>query len=405
MRTSSYWLHFLTNCGGDFNNCRIGGHRYVGAGSMSSFASDWSELFVHEILATFVYVFCIVLMTTVLHESADTNYGPLVVGAVIAGTSYALGLVFPAVHFNPNITLYVMARTCMSTASTARARLLASETGELSPGSAQREWVRVLLCVLMRSIQIGCQLVGSMLAAIVIYHMDYVRHLQRVALQNSASYMTADSYYLNLGQTVPNSELEIGEMNAYALEFVGTVFLMMVLRHTLTEGTKFHLDTVSSHTASAAHERQHGHAHSAWRRVYTNVAMPVVLALTTMLFGRLTGGSMNWARSFGPAWYVDDMWSQQDGTHATDSNTYNGYSYLVGYILSQTIAVVVVVMVDVWSMWLKKRKLCHALNVPEYIMIGLRDKYHADDCVSGIEAASIDRSQYSMAENGFGKKE
>lgn len=360
---------------------------------MASFYGDWSELFAKELLATFVYVFCVILMTTVLHESSDANYGPLVVGVVIAGTAYALGLVFPAVHFNPNITMYVLARTCVSTTSNEE-RTRCVNSGERCVGGAQSEWSRVMLCVVMRGIQIGCQLVGSMLAAIVIYHMDYVRHLQRVAVQNSGSFTNsnANMYYLNLGQTVPNSSLEIGEWNAYGLEFMATLFLMMVLRHTLTEGTKVHLDTVSTKTASAAHERQHGHAHAAWRRVYANVAMPVVLALDVVLFGNLTGASMNWARSFGPAWYADDRWTQLDSTNATGSNTFDGYHYLLGYVIAQTAAVFVVVFVDMCSMYLQQRRLCRALNVSAQVLTGLRDRYHAADC---IDSSSPDGGNYS----------
>ena len=366
VRTSSFWIKYKTSNSGDFNTCRLGGHRYPdNAAGMMSMVCDWSELFVREIAATFVFVFVLILLITLLHETGDTNFGPLSVGLVIGAIAYVLTMIFPGTHFNPNITLYVFMRTFFA---------VLLETHVYHGGWNRPEFFRRARCVIARVIQVGCQLIGSMLATIVIYKMDYVRHLQRVA--HASNVTSTTTHILNLGQTIPNQQLEIGDMNAYCLEFAATILLLLVLRHELEVSTKSSIDALALDTPSTKRHLATGQASATWKRVSNNFAVPCVLALDVILIGNLTGASMNWARSFGPAWYADEQW--QTAVHGS-SSTYSGIDYLGGYILAQTVAVAVTLLIDLVVYLMEQRKLAHKLGASNVQVRRLCSMYNEAD--------------------------
>jgi len=398
VRASSFWIKFKTNHSGDFNTCRLGGHRYTdNTDGLMLMIGDWFELFVRELVATFAFVFVLILLITLLHESGDSSFGPLIVGLVIGAIAYVLALIFPGTHFNPNITLYVFMRTffAMILDSNDLPRNAARDNKMCVPWQ-RKEFFRRVRCVVMRVIQIGCQLIGSMLATIVVYKMDYVQHLQRVSsMTTSPTPVVSTNYYLNLGQTIPNQRLGVGDMNAYVLEFAATLLLFLVLRHELEVSTKHSIDALARDTPSTKRHLMTGQSSTTWKRVHSNFAIPCVLALDVILIGNLTGASMNWARSFGPAWYADEQW--RASIHGSDE-TYSGLGYLGGYILAQTIAVVLTLLVDLVVYVVEQRKLAQKLRVSGVVVRSLCHTYSEADFPSSTNMADMTASSMEMGD-------
>jgi glycerol uptake facilitator-like aquaporin len=361
VRTSEYWTKLQAFKSDDFDACSLSGKMY---GQVKNHLwADMVHVWINEFIASFVWAFVMFQLLTVMHESQQegavlTSY---LSAFGIVGAAYAINWVCPGVHMNPNITLLQLLRECtfefpqyVVPPSGSHSQLEADSCKE------HRGW-RLARCCMRAIVQMGCQVVGFLLAAIAVYYSDYMRHLHRVAQANSLLTLPA-SVFLNLGQTVPNEQLEIGKWNAWGLEFAATFFLLFAIARAIEIETKTIMDNQPDHLRSISRVRHSGRSKTVWSNLYTRTPVLVVLGLDLAVLGPITGASMNWARSFGPAWYAYNQ-RKTDEMAISDADPYAGLRHLWGYMVAQTIAVVAVVLIFWMSLLIARKKLMNRKNI------------------------------------------
>jgi glycerol uptake facilitator-like aquaporin len=193
-------------------------------------------------------------------------------------------------------------------------------------------------------VQVACQLVGATLAAASVSQLECVRHVpyEKMAFApRTLEWMLglrSAHVHMEWGQTTPHAS--IADSTAMWLEGVGTMCVLAAVRHAINE-----LSFRRSHSYSAT-------VSPTWKKMYSHVCVPVVLALCIFLLTNWTGASLNWARSLATVWSA-----QQHGHEA--SRAHVAYKY----VLAQTVGVFLVILWDVYTYWQEKRKLARSLAV------------------------------------------